>query len=106
MGINVHPILAFEQALLAGFGKKFRKRKNESLCEEGNGGGGDSPLHPLCTGAHFFFAQTFSPNPQGEAARRLIQGKIPTHFLLSFQFLKTLPVPQFLILNPQIFSTY
>ena len=34
-----------------------------------------------------------------------VQRKIPIHSLLSFQFLKTLPVPQFSTLNPQIFGT-
>ena len=34
------------------------------------------------------------------------QRKIPIHSLLNFQFLKTLPVPQLSILNPQIFGTY
>ena len=33
------------------------------------------------------------------------QRKILTHSLLNFQFLKTLPVPQFSTLNPQIFGT-
>ena len=32
--------------------------------------------------------------------------KIPIDSLFNFQFLKTLPVPQFSILNTQIFSTY
>ena len=31
----------------------------------------EGPLRPLRTATHFFFAQTVSPNPQGEPARRL-----------------------------------
>ena len=36
----------------------------------------------------------------------IAQRKIPILSLLNFQFLKTLLVPQFSILNPQIFGTY
>ena len=35
-----------------------------------------------------------------------VQHKILMQSLLNFQFLKTFPVPQFSLLNPQIFGTY
>ena len=35
-----------------------------------------------------------------------VQRKILVQSLLNFQFLKTFPVPQFSLLNPQIFVTY
>ena len=35
-----------------------------------------------------------------------VQHKTPIYSLLSFLFLKTLQMPYFLVLNPQIFSTH
>ena len=45
-----------------------------------------SPLCPLCIATHFFFAQTISPNPQGEPARRLKLEMVSDRFLCFSKF--------------------
>ena len=64
--------IACEQALLAGLGRNFGQRKNMSLMRSGRRGDSIPPCSRFASATYFFFTQTFSPNPQGEPARRLL----------------------------------